>query len=226
MSSAQPAIEAPETFQCAQGESQPYQAIVDAVAGPGWSVVPGLLSRAEVQSLAAEARALRADGGFRPAGVGRGEDLSLRPEVRGDQVAWVDPQTAGSEALHYLGRLEALREAINRDLFLGLFDFEGHFALYPPGSFYRRHLDQFRGVERRVLSCVLYLNVDWAPADGGQLRIYTDPANPGCYQEILPLGGTLVTFLSARFEHEVLPSRRERLSLTGWFRRRDSYSRA
>lgn len=226
MSSVEPAPLAPTTVPYAQGASQPYQAIVDAVAGHGWSVVSGLLSCAEVESLAAEARALRADGGFRPAGVGRAQDLGLRPEVRGDQVAWVDPQTAGAAALHYLGRLEALREAINRDLFLGLFDFEGHFALYPPGSFYRRHLDQFRGVERRVLSCVLYLNAGWGPADGGQLRIYTDPAIPGCYQEVLPLGGTLVTFLSARFEHEVLPSRRERLSLTGWFRRRDSYSRA
>jgi len=38
--------------------------------------------------------------------------------------------------------------------------------------------------------------------------------------QISPEGGTLVAFLSGRFEHEVLPATRERYSLTGWFRRR------
>jgi SM-20-related protein len=39
-------------------------------------------------------------------------------------------------------------------------------------------------------------------------------------RDVLPVAGTLVCFLSDRFEHEVLPATRERLSLTGWFRRR------
>jgi SM-20-related protein len=140
--------------------------------------------------------------------------------VRGDRIAWIEPQTAGPAVLDYLERLEGLREVLNREFFLGLFDFEGHLASYPAGSFYRRHLDQFRGVERRTLSCILYLNQDWEPRDRGHLRIYTDPADPRAYEDIAPLGGTLVTFLSARFEHEVLPARRDRLSLTGWLRRR------
>ena len=75
-------------------------------------------------------------------------------------------------------------------------------------------------MELRTLTTVLYLNPDWQSADGGQLRIYTDPDYPGRYQEVQPLAGTLVAFLSARFEHEVMPASRERLSLTGWFKRR------
>jgi SM-20-related protein len=70
------------------------------------------------------------------------------------------------------------------------------------------------------VTCVLYLNRDWTREEGGQLLIYTDPNEPSHHEEILPLGGQLVTFLSARFLHEVLPSRRDRVSLTGWFRRR------
>jgi SM-20-related protein len=35
-----------------------------------------------------------------------------------------------------------------------------------------------------------------------------------------PTGGCLVVFLSGEVPHEVLPATRERLSLTGWFRRR------
>jgi SM-20-related protein len=39
-------------------------------------------------------------------------------------------------------------------------------------------------------------------------------------RDIVPHGGTLVVFLSERFEHEVLPTARARVSLAGWFRRR------
>ena len=35
-----------------------------------------------------------------------------------------------------------------------------------------------------------------------------------------PAGGTLVAFLSDRVEHEVLPARRDRIAVSGWFRRR------
>ena len=46
------------------------------------------------------------------------------------------------------------------------------------------------------------------------------PDRRGRSFDVLPRGGTLVVFLSDRFPHEVLPARRERLSLAGWFRRR------
>lgn len=194
--------------------------IADAIADAGWCVTPGFLSPPEVIDLRGEAAALRAHGAFRAAGVGPGQRLTINPQVRSDLIHWVDPALSGTAIRGYLVRLEYLRRILNRELFLGLDDFEGHLALYPPGSFYRRHLDQFRGAERRALSCILYLNADWQPADGGALRIYVDPSDPGQCVEVAPQGGTLVTFLSARFEHEVMPARRERLSLTGWFRRR------
>ena len=117
-------------------------------------------------------------------------------------------------------RIEALRSTLNRELLLGLFEYEGHLALYPPGARYHKHLDQFLDIGTRTVSCVLYLNRDWQAADGGQLRIYTDPDDPGYYEEVLPQGGTLVTFLSARYLHEVMPATRERMSLTGWLKRR------
>jgi SM-20-related protein len=106
---------------------------------------------------------------------------------------------------------------LNRELQLGLFDFECHFAIYPAGTRYGRHLDRFKSDARRALSCVLYLNPDWREADGGQLRLYLDESHS---VDVMPRAGTLVTFLSQRFEHEVLPATRERLSLAGWFRRR------
>ena len=38
--------------------------------------------------------------------------------------------------------------------------------------------------------------------------------------DIVPTGGAFVCFVAEQFEHEVLPSARERLAVSGWFRRR------
>ena len=106
---------------------------------------------------------------------------------------------------------------MNRRLFLGLEDFESHFALYPPGAFYLRHLDRFRDDDRRMVSAVVYLNQGWLPEHGGHLRMYLDG---NVDYDVLPIGGCLVVFLSGEIPHEVMPATRDRLSLTGWFRRR------
>jgi SM-20-related protein len=199
---------------------EPFTEAAERLLQQGWCVLDQALPAHLVSALAAEARAGFQGGDFRPAGVGRGASLRLRPDVRTDWVQWLDPATASPAQRAYLEQMAQLRETVNRVLTLGLFDFEGHLAVYPPGSYYRKHLDQFQGVGRRTLTCVGYLNPDWEAADGGELRLYTDPSHPERYQAILPAGGRLVLFLSAEFLHEVLPARRPRLSLTGWFRRR------
>lgn len=202
--------------------TDPYDTIALDLAGQGWSVTPHFLPPAQIAALAEELHNRWDDGAFRAAGIGVGETLRVRPEVRNDRVHWLEetPQTAAEAP--YFAALEGLRLAINRQMFLGLFSFEGHMTLYPPGSFYRKHLDQFQGVAYRKISAILYLNPDWQTHDGGQLRIYLDaPGDAGAegeYLDVLPQGGTLVTFLSDRFHHEVLPTARERMSITGWYK--------
>jgi SM-20-related protein len=160
-------------------------------------------------------RALHEAGVLRPARIGRGGGERLAPDVRGDFIAWLsEPQLDAEQML--LARLEELRVAMNRGLMAGLEDFEGHFALYPAGAGYARHSDRLAGSDVRAISAILYLNDAWAAGDGGALRIHTGSSS----EDLLPIGGRLVAFQSDRFEHEVLPARRERLSFTGWFRRR------
>lgn len=186
----------------------------------GWVVVPGFLSRDETGTLRDDLRQAWDTGALRPAGIGHGGGHQLRADIRGDRILWLDEVAAVPAQQAYFERMDALRQAINRETFLGLFDLESHFAVYPPGSFYRRHLDRFRDDSARTVSCILYLNDDWRPEDGGQLRLYLDEAGEGAHVDIEPAGGTLVTFLSDQFWHEVLPTRRERMSVTGWFRTR------
>jgi SM-20-related protein len=115
--------------------------------------------------------------------------------------------------------MDSLRQALNRELLLGLEELEAHFALYPPGAGYARHRDRFRDDDARVLSTVFYLNPDWREADGGALRLHLPACAPVAHRDFFPVAGTLVVFLSADFEHEVLPASRDRLSIAGWMRR-------
>ncbi len=166
--------------------------------------------------LRARCLALHARGALRPARIGRGANERFAPEVRGDFISWLsEPELDAEQKL--LRRLDELRIALNRELMTGLEDFQGHFALYPSGAAYSRHIDRLAGTDVRAISMVLYLNDDWAVEEGGVLRIYT---GGGASEDVLPLGARLVAFQSERFEHEVLPAQRERLSFTGWYRRR------
>ena len=193
--------------------------ICAAIADEGFAVEAEFLPQANVAKLADEAREREAAGEFHAAGVGHGAARVQRSDVRGDRILWLDQSLASLAQRPFWQALDALRLALNETLLLGLFSFEGHYALYPPGAYYRRHRDQFRGAgssDIRVISCAMYLNENWTLADGGALRIYDGER----VRDLLPVAGTLVCFLSDRFEHEVLPATRERLALTGWFRRR------
>lgn len=190
--------------------------IVDDLATRGWSQQHLFLPDALIRELAAECRRRAAAGDLEPAGVGRGLAQGVREGIRGDHIQWLEAGQSGV-CDQYLQVMDSVRTALNRDLFMGLDDFESHFAFYPPGAFYKRHLDRFHDDDRRMVSAVLYLNPDWLPEEGGQLRMYLDNDAP---YDVQPTSGCLAIFLSGDVPHEVLPATRDRLSLTGWFRRR------
>jgi SM-20-related protein len=155
------------------------------------------------------------DRKYHLAGVGRTGDLLYNDNIRSDESCWITGETlAGRQWLKWSAELQ---QYLNRRLFLGLFSFESHFAHYAPGAFYCRHRDAFAGQANRVLSVVVYLNKDWAETDGGELVLYSnDDDTDGL--KVLPKWGTIVTFLSEEFPHEVLPAKRDRYSVAGWYR--------
>src|SRR6185295_1752126 len=190
--------------------SHPISRLIEQLATRGLGVVDEFVDAELLADLRARCLSLHASGGLRPARIGRGAVEREAPEVRGDFISWLSEPELDAEQL-LLARLEDLRIALNRGLMAGLEDFQGHFALYPSGAAYSRHVDRLVGTDVRAISIALYLNEDWVAADGGALRIYT---GGGASEDVSPCGGRLVAFLSERFEHEVLPSSRERLSFT------------
>ena len=186
--------------------------VAAALQAQGWCVIDDALSNAMATALARECgEAPRA--AFKPAGVGRRNEHQRAPLVRSDVIRWIEPSMEAGK--QYLALMDELRAALNQRLFLGLFDYECHYARYEPGAFYRRHVDAFADGKNRVLSTAFYLNRDWRTEEGGELRLYKAEAEVAT---VLPQWNRLVIFLSESFPHEVKPATRERHSIAGWFR--------
>jgi SM-20-related protein len=197
-----------------------FDRVSESIGADGWLVLPDFIGQETIAALRDECRQLAATGMFRAAAVGRNANHRIRPDIRSDEILWLDAAQGNDGRRRCLARFEQLRLALNRQLQLGLFEFECHYARYASGAFYRKHLDRFRCDARRILSSVLYLNDGWKNGDGGALRLFLGDGENADHVDVQPVGGTLVLFLSERFAHEVLPANRERLSLAGWFRTR------
>jgi SM-20-related protein len=189
-----------------------FDQIADGLADKGYSVVDRFLSSDEVNSILQTDDFKNAKLQFKKAGIGKQNDKQINEGIRGDYIKWIDPQTAPAAVTLYIERLQRLLQYLNQNLFLSLKDAEVHMTAYPVGTFYKRHLDQFKADDHRKLSVICYLNNDWNEFNGGQLRMYLQDGP----LDVLPLSGRLVCFRSDQIEHEVLPATRERLSLTGW----------
>uniref|UniRef100_A0A6S9AB29 Fe2OG dioxygenase domain-containing protein n=1 Tax=Ditylum brightwellii TaxID=49249 RepID=A0A6S9AB29_9STRA len=91
----------------------------------------------------------------------------------------------------------------------------------PGGSVYPLHIDNPQGVsagDTRKLTCILYLNPDYEPDDGGEIRLYLDGGKKKEGKtmkektdkedldilDLTPVGGRLLAFWSDEIPHEVL----------------------
>jgi SM-20-related protein len=203
-----------------EGEDAWAGAIAREIQRRGFAVSDETPVAALGPALCQRAARLERHGALRPAGVGRGAGWRLEPEMRDDRVRWIEPGRASRAERRYLAAMESLRRGLNRELWLGLFGFEAHFALYPPGARYRTHLDRFADASHRIVSVVFYLNPAWCEERGGALRLYLEGPDAPPWQDVAPLGGRLLVFESARFHHEVRPALDARRSIVGWFTRR------
>lgn len=191
-----------------------FRRITEALTRDGFAIIADAVDPDLLAALRSCVEHLGSDA-FERAGIGRAQDQMHNDFVRRDEIHWLersDPVEA-----QWLSWVDALRDHLNRRLFLGLFSYEAHFAHYAPGAFYKRHVDAFRGEANRVLSTVLYLNPGWQHADGGQLVLYAEEGNEAL-AKVNPDMGTLAVFLSEEFPHEVLPAARHRYSIAGWCR--------
>lgn len=186
--------------------------IADNLANQDYAIVDHFLTLEEVNAIL-DVFALHQDHDrFKKAGIGKDDQLLYDKSIRGDYIKWIDPEQALPPVQLFLNKINDLKDYLNRTCFLGIKDYESHFTIYPPGSFYKRHLDQFKSDGARKISFICYLNKQWQPGDGGELRLHLT----GEEKDIAPTAGKLACFRSEIIEHEVLLSKKDRYSLTGW----------
>ena len=172
-----------------------FSAAAAAIAADGWYLLPGLLSPTQTRALAGECRAMHEAGQLKAAATGANRTTS---SLRGDLTGWFVAGALSAPQQAFSDRLDQLRQALNRELMLGLVDSESHYAVYRPGTGYGRHLDRLRGDDARVVSAVFYLNEDWRPAEGGALRLYLADRS---HRDIYPCAGDLLLSAPSWSEH-------------------------
>ncbi len=202
-----------------QSNEAAFEAIVEGIVRQGYAVADGFLPPQETRIMLEEAGRLFSQGQFNAAGIGKGGMHQVNREIRRDQVRWLDHTNPPEPFRPFFRQLDDLARYFNRTCYLGIRDMELHLAVYPEGAFYKRHLDVFRHTRARKITVVFYLNFDWDESLGGQLRLYL-PREDGSEAalDLGPIAGRLVCFDSHAIEHEVLPARRERYSITGWLK--------
>ena len=186
------------------------QKLIDTLDSQGYYIWDDFLTPEQVDALKA-----CLPENWKKACIGRNDEEVRESAIRSDKICWLS-KDLGEPVQQFLSKMEIIRQAANQNFFLGLFEYEAHFAKYEKGDFYQKHLDCFRDNENRRLTTVFYMNDEWSKEDGGDLVVYD--LNDNELTRITPKSGRLLVFFSEQFPHEVLPTQRERFSIAGWFR--------
>jgi SM-20-related protein len=189
-----------------------FDLIADGLAENGYVVCDEFLAIEEVNEILQTENFIQGVESFQKAGIGKKQNQQINEAIRGDYIKWLDKNSAPAPVRIYLDRLGHLIQFLNQSLYLSLKDYEVHVTIYPPGSYYKRHLDQFKSDDHRKLSVICYLNPEWQESYGGQLRLFLKNGE----LDVLPIAGRLVCFRSDQIEHEVIPATKDRRSITGW----------
>ncbi|MBL7893779.1 MAG: 2OG-Fe(II) oxygenase [Bacteroidia bacterium] len=187
--------------------------IVNDVYEQRYCVIDNFISANEIATLVRKINLLSENKQLKQAGIGKNAEHLTNTDIRSDFIYWVGENDTELQSL-FFHFMPELTQALNRRFYLGLKEHEFHLALYPPGSFYKKHKDAFKSDDARKITVLLYLNQNWKQEDGGELILYKDDNSS---LTIEPLGGRLLVFES-EMEHEVLLSKANRYSLTGWIK--------
>lgn len=202
-------------------ENPQYERIIEDLLARQYSVVEDFFTEEDVSVLRQSLIEKHEEDAFKKAAIGNRVNEIIVKSIRGDVILWIDELKANVAEQLFFNKINSFINYLNKTCFLGILHKEFHYALYPTGTFYKRHIDTFQNDDRRKLSFVCYLNEDgWLPENGGELVLYLDENGQETEKIIYPFPGRVVIFESQVIEHEVKPVHKERLSITGWLKTR------
>lgn len=209
-------------FQALSFDENPlYESIIEDILTQKYAIVEDFFTLDEVNLLRDSLAEKHTENNFKKAAIGNRTNEIIQKSIRGDIILWIDEMNQNSAEKLFFTKINHLVGYLNKTCFLGILRQEFHYALYPTGTFYKRHLDTFQNDDRRKLSFVCYLNESgWVPENGGELVLYMDEKDKEVEKTIYPLPGRVVIFESQVIEHEVKPVKVQRMSITGWLKTR------
>lgn len=163
------------------------------------------------KTLLARFKDVEQEGLLKSATITQSNDQSKT--IRNDFTYWLEKEHHPTEK-NLLDGLDQLLLSLKNYFRISLSHLECHFALYPKGHFYKKHVDQTAENNKRFFSFVIYLNQNWDESLGGKLVGFADDQK---IFEVIPHFGQMIVFRSD-IPHEVEPSFSERRSIAGWFR--------
>ena len=199
-----------------------YEQIIEDLQKKKYSVVYDFFSAEEIEIIRNGLLTKYEEDQFKKSAIGNRVNELIESEIRGDFILWLNEAEAGLPEKTYFNKINQLVDYLNRTCFMGILHKEFHYAVYPKGTFYKRHLDTFQNDGRRKLSVVCYLNDEsWKKENGGELTIYTEENGTEKPIDLFPFPGRVVIFESQELEHEVQQVKNDkRLSITGWLKTR------
>merc|ERR1712118_527776 len=156
-------------------------------------------------------------------------DRTLNERRRGDLITFCDDGTQPGSMPGCLelqkavdGFVEGLKssDAVAERLRYVDFANGAMFAIYPGGaSRYVRHVDNSLSIDGRRLTVILYLNKDWQPEHGGQIRLFEPTVTSTQVKtDVDPLWNRLLIFWSNdEVPHEVLSAYVDRAAVSIWY---------
>ena len=191
-----------------------FNAIIDSFIADKVGIANGFLTASLAKHLKENLAKLYSDQLMLSAGTGNEKVINHDKLIRSDVIYWLDRNHENIYENEFFDLMDAFVLYLNATCYTGITNYEFHYTLYEKGSFYKKHIDQFQENGSRAFSMVMYLNQNWQPIDGGELRIHHENSQ----QDISPKNGKSVFFKSSELAHEVLITNEPRMSITGWLK--------
>ncbi|RZL45384.1 MAG: 2OG-Fe(II) oxygenase [Pedobacter sp.] len=191
-----------------------FDTLIDSYIADKVGIAEGFLSISLAAHLKENLNQLYSANLLESAGIGNQKLVDHDRLIRSDKTYWLDRKHNNQHENDFFDLMDMFVKYLNETCYTGITGYEFHYTLYEKGSFYLKHLDQFKNNDSRKYSVILYLNAAWKDGDGGELCIH----HPNHLQHISPNNGKSVFFKSNELIHEVLINNQPRMSITGWLK--------
>ncbi|WP_334125342.1 2OG-Fe(II) oxygenase [Empedobacter brevis] len=201
-----------------------YEKIIDDLSNQKYSISDFFFSVEETKQLREAIIRTEDKHDFHQAAIGNSQNEQVIKSIRGDKIKWMDEMNKTKTEEIFFSKINDFIDYLNKTCYMGIEESEFHYAIYPEGTFYQKHVDAFKNDDRRTLSIVLYLNDEqWKDEFGGQLTLFLPSEDKEEKElDILPLAGRMAVFDSKTIPHEVKTVNRPRYSITGWLKTRST----